>query len=83
MDGVFLGHMYAACCYVVFLFLALADGDLARRSSIQDDQIACIRDHLSYSSPGRTLLSAPLACRSYLLCSSARGRPPTIAFRDL
>ena len=24
--------------------------------------------------PGRTLLSAPLACRSYLLCSSARGR---------
>jgi hypothetical protein len=37
----------------------------------------------SYSSPGHTLLSAPLACRSYLLCSSARGRPPTIAFRDL
>jgi hypothetical protein len=26
---------------------------------------------------------AHLACRSYLLCSSARGRPPTIAFRDL
>jgi len=34
-------------------------------------------------SRGRKTLSASFDCREYLLCSSARGRPPTIAFIDV